>query len=359
MTRLPAAALLIASFALVSCREKSVEEVETTAAVPVTVEVAKVETLQATISVSGTIVPAAGAELTVVAPAPARIAELPKGEGDAVKKGDLLVRFDIPSLGADVDAKRAAVAQAQARLDASRSNYTRLSSLLAQQVAAQREVEDARRQQAEAEADVEQARSAVTAATMLAERAIVRAPFAGVIAKRLHNPGDLVDASASDPVLKIINPAELQIVAAVPVGDLSRIVTGHTAQVIVPGSETGEAARVSTRPAQVDPASSTADVRLVFAKPTRLAAGMTVQVDILAEERPNALVIPPAAVVTDEGETFVMVAGDDNKAHRYPVALGLMTRNGAEVRTGIKAGDRVIVRGQDELPEGAAITIQK
>ena len=67
------------------------------------------------------------------------------------------------------------------------------------------------------------------AAVALSDRAVVRAPFAGVVAQRFHNPGDLVEAAASDPVLKVINPSQLQVVAAVPASELSRVVVGHAA----------------------------------------------------------------------------------------------------------------------------------
>lgn len=342
---------------LAACERKSVEQVETTASVPVVIEVAKIDVLQSTISAAGRVAPAPGAELTVVAPSQARIAELPKAEGDAVRKGDLLVRFDIPTLASEVAGRRAAVTQASARLEAAKASYTRLTGLVSQGVAAPREVEDAKRVQSEAEADLEQARSSVDAAVALLERAVVQAPFAGVVARRFHNPGDLVDASTSDPVLKVIDPNHLQVVAAVPVGDLSRVVMGHAARVSEPGRETSEPARVLTRPATVDPASATADVRLAFVSPTHLAAGTSVRVTIVGEEHAKALVIPAAAVVREEDETFVMVAGSDNKAHKYVVALGLTTHSLVEVSSGLKAGDRVIVRGQDGLPEGAAITV--
>ncbi len=294
----------------------------------------------------------------MIAPEAARIAEMPKAEGEAVKPGDILVRFDIPTLSADVSAKRAAVSQATARLEAANANYQRLSSLLAEKVAAPKDVEEAKRQQSEAEADLEQAKAGVDAAAALSSRSVVRATFAGVVAKRLHNPGDFVEAAASDPVLKVINPAQLQIVASVPVASLSRIVPGHAAEVRLPGRNEVETARVLTKAAQVDPAGAAADVRLAFTKSTSLPAGATVQVTIVGEEKKSALVIPLAAVVEDEGEIFVMVAGADNKAHKYPVSLGLSTQTMTEVTSGLKAGDRVIVRGQAELPEGAAITIE-
>jgi RND family efflux transporter MFP subunit len=344
---------------LPACGHKAVEKVETTAPVPVAVETARVGVFKSTIAASGTIAPAPGAELTVVAPAPARIAEIPKAEGETVREGDVLVRFDIPSLASDVAAKRAGVTQASARLNQAKAALTRLSGLVTQGVAAPREVEDARRQQAEAEADLDQAKSALDAAVALSDRGVVRARFPGVVSKRFHNPGDLVDASGSDPVLKVINPAQLQVVAAVPAAAVPQVTIGHDAQVTVPGSDAPLAARVLTRPSQVDPGNATADVRLAFTAPTRLAAGMLVQVAIVGEEHPNAVIIPAAAIVHDEGETFVMVAGADNKAHKYPISTGLLSGSDVEITSGLSKGDRVIVRGQDGLPEGATIAVEK
>jgi RND family efflux transporter MFP subunit len=329
----------------------------TTAVVPVAVETAAIGSLQAVISATGTVAAAPGAEMLIVAPASARIALLPLAEGDRIKAGDLLVRFDIPTLVADVAGSRARLTQATARVDAASANVTRLKSLLAQGVAAPRDVEEAIRQQAEAEGDVEQARSAVQASQSLADRAVVRAPFTGVVARRFHNPGDLVEAAASDPVLKILDPDRLQVVAALPAAQVPRVVVGRSAMVRRAGGES-ESATVLTKAPQIDPATNTGNVRLGFIKPTTLTAGLIVQVEIVSEERARALIIPTAALVDDEGELFVMVAGSDNKAHRHPVAIGLSTTTLAEVTRGIKAGDRVIIRGQVGLPEGAAIAVE-
>ena len=124
------------------------------------------------------------------------------------------------------------------------------------------------------------------------------------------------------------------------------------------GNDDGHPARVVTKAAQVDPDSATGDVRLAFAMPTALAAGTRVEVEIVGEEHKNALVIPAAAIVTEEGDVFVMVAGPDDKAHKYPVAIGLSTRTQVEITSGLKDGDRVIIRGQAGLPEGAAVKVE-
>jgi len=343
----------------IGCAKPALEQAETTAAVPVTAEAAKMDAIKTTIDVSGTVSPASGADWIITAPAPARIAAIDKVEGDHVAVGDVLVRFDIPTLAADVAAKKAAVDQATARLDLAKAQVARVSGLVTQGVAARKEVEEARREELDAEAALAQAHSEAQAATELADRAVVRARFAGVVAKRWHNVGDIVDAATTDPVLRVIDPSHLQVMAAVPVADLQRIQVGHVVQVIGPAGGDGEAAVVAAKPAQVEAGAATADVRITFAKPSTLTAGTPVQVQIVAEERKNTLVIPAAALVHDGDDTFVFIAGADNKAHKTAVTLGVQTHELAEVKTGVKAGDMVITKGQDELPDGAAITIEK
>jgi RND family efflux transporter MFP subunit len=341
------------------CSSPAVENVEATAPVPVTVETARIDTLTSTVTVSGSVVPAPGADWTIIAPALGHIAELLKAENDAVKTGDVLVRFDIPSFTAELATKHADVGQATTRVSTAKAKVARLSGLVEKGVAAPRELEEAKQEQAEAEAALSQAQSGVAAAQSAVDRTIVRATFDGVVAKRWHNPGDLVDAASSDPVLRVINPRHLQIVAAVPMSELGRVVVGHAAKVIGPNGGDGVPASVLTKPAQVDPASATADVRLVLAQTSPWPAGTVVQIEIVAQVRDKALVIPTAAIVYEENEIFVMVAGADKRAHKYPVVLGLATHDLTEITVGLEAGAEVIVRGQEGLPDGGAIQVQK
>lgn len=342
-----------------ACGRPALDEVETTAPVPVTAEAAVNGTIESIVTVTGLVTPAPGADLLVTAPEAGRIADMPKAEGELVGAGELLVRFDIPSLAADADAKRAALKQAQARFETARANAVRLAPLVERGVTAQRDLDDARRAQAEAEADVSQAESAVAAANALTARMAVRAPFSGVVAKRWHNPGDLVEASASDPVIRLINPRDLQIVATVPVAELSRLAPGRKGRAVGPGDTEAQAVTVLTRPAQVDPRTALAGVRLTFAGASRWPAGATVTVDIVAESRANVIVVPTIVVQHHGDEAFVMVAGTDSKAHKKVVKTGLASTDHIEIVTGLAAGDLVITHGQDELPDNAAIAVSK
>jgi len=116
---------------------------------------------------------------------------------------------------------------------------------------------------------------------------------------------------------------------------------------------------VISRPAQVEAGTASIPVRLAFvgAAATNLSAGTPVQVDIDAEQHTNVVIVPEPAIVREGEETFLFVAMG-NKAQRRPVMLGLSDGVHAEIRSGLQAGEPVIVRGQAGLPDGATINVE-
>ena len=357
MKHVSRAGLLAALSLLCACRHEAPEETETETPVAVQVEPARSGPIREVIAATGLVTAAPGAEFTVTAPEAARIAELPKAEGDRVRVGDLLVRFDIPSLAAGAVASRAAIEQAQARVENAKSAASRVQGLFERGVAARKEVEDAERELREANAALEQTHSASGAANALAGRTTVRAPFDGVVAKRFHNPGDLVEPGSSDPILRVIDPSRLEVTAAAPIATLARITASAPARIVVPGGDEPIQATVIARPAAVDPGSVTAPVRLRPASVGKLTAGISVEVQILGPEHTASVLVPNAAIVRDGEVTVVMTVGGDSKAHRNEVEAGVTSAETTEILKGVKAGDRVIVRGQNGLPDGAAVTI--
>src|SRR5262245_30130113 len=89
-------AVILLAISSVACRSETPEEVESEAAVAVTTAPAAVGDIRGVIHATGTVTAAPGAELLVVAPEPARIADLRYAAGDRVRRGDVLVRFEIP-----------------------------------------------------------------------------------------------------------------------------------------------------------------------------------------------------------------------------------------------------------------------
>ena len=340
------------------CGRAATEEVDTETVVPVTTEAAATGSIRAVIHATGDVNPAAGAELVVVAPEPARILEITKAEGDPVRRGDVLVRFEIPNLGAEALSKGAESTSAEERLRLARDNQVRLQDLFTRGVAARKEVEDATKEVSDAQAALSQALAGRNSAQQLAARTTVVASFNGIVAKRMHNPGDLVEAASSDPVLRVIDPTRLQVDASVPIPDLARIVIGASARVILGEDQTPLPMKVASRPAAVEPGTASAPVRLSFLTASNLAVGTPVQVEIDAEEHTNVVLVPAEAIVREGDETAVFVA-TGGKAQRRAVVLGITDREHAEIKSGVKAGDQVIANGQAGLPDGATITTEK
>jgi RND family efflux transporter MFP subunit len=350
------ALLLLASLVTGACGGSAPEEVESETVVPVKTAITQLGTIRAVVHATGVVTPAPAADLLVVAPQAARVAEMPKAEGDPVRRGELLVRFEIPTLVADAEKQKAEVGRAEARIANAKAALTRARDLFDRGVAARKEVEEAQRELADAMADLAGAQATLEAADTIAARATVRATFDGIVARRTHNPGDLVEPTTSDAVLRVIDPSRLEVTASVPIGDVSRVVIGAPARLA--GGEPGPVLRVVSRPAAVEQGTAAVPIRLMIKGSTTLPAGAPVEVEIDAEEHKDVVLVPTVAIVREGEETAVFVVMG-NKAERRVVTLGVSDDMRTEVRTGVKAGEPIIVDGQAGLPDGATVTMEK
>jgi membrane fusion protein, multidrug efflux system len=359
-TQLSLAALVaVIGFSCAACHKTAEETVETAGPMLVQTGPVALESIRATVTAVGTVAPSPGADWTIAAPENGRIVDMPKNEGDAFKQGDLLVRFEVPSLSAEIAARQAETAATNVRVQTARSNATRIAGLFSRGIAPQRDNDDARRELQEAETAYGQALGNKDATDALAAHLVVNARFDGVVARRWHNPGDQVEMGAADPVLRVIDPTRLEIVAAVPVSQLSLVGPGRPVRIFNPSDGSTTESAVITAPSIKDTMVATGDVRVALPKTTVLPAGTAVQIEILSEERTHAMVVPTSAVLREGADAYVMVAGGDGKAHRTPVVVGLIARERTQIMSGLTAGDRVILPGPEPVPDGAAIAIQK
>jgi len=341
--------------ALPGCRRQTDRQSEADLPLPVMAEPVKIGDIRGTVSATGVVNTLEGADFVITSPAPARIAELSKQVGDQVKAGEVLVRFEFLSLRAENAARSVASKAAAARLQAARLVQSRVHDLFDKGAAARTEVDQADQEVAEAEAEVEQARSGEGDAQALAQRSIVRAPFDGVVAERLHNPGDTVGNTSNEIVLRIIDPRQVEVSATVPVQDLQRFTVGATARASAGGKGSPELMRVAARP-EPERGATTATVTLSFVQPTDLASGTQVGIEIDAEQHSNVLLVPSIAVVK-EGDTASVFVAAGNQARKRTVTTGLVDEQRTEVRSGVKAGEIVITQGQSNLKDGAAISV--
>ena len=349
-------AMLLAVVAAGCGRAKAPDEtVESDA--PVLVHVAKAgpSTVSVHVKAPGTTVSAPGAEIVITAPMQGRVAALPHGEGDRVKAGDLLVQFEIPSLAADLATRQSALAQARARVANAQAARDRLAGLLARGIAARKEVDDAERDLAEAQAAVQEASAGLEAARQLQARQHVTAPFDGVVVRRLHNPGDLVDASASDPILRFADPSRSEVEAMVSATAVPQIKAGEPAVVTGAGGITWKAT-VACTPAAIDTATSSARVRLTLDEAARPASGSRSKPPSSSPPMRRRLRCPPRR---SSGRARRSRSMSSPTARRFGATRspGWCRMKSIEILKGVTAGETVIVDGLDGLPDGAKVSV--
>ena len=370
---------LCLAIAVSACRRdtpRAVERQDTV--VPVGAVAAQRAAIRAVLHVSGIVVPAQGGEFLLFAPEPTRLVDVMKAAGDMVKSGDILARFDLASAAQNVSRLSADLAAAEAQLESTRVNRERVRGFVDRGLVARRDLDAAERDFVDAQESVSRARAALAAAQAGAGRAVVRAPFDGIVVSRAHNPGDMV-VSTTDPILRIVDPRRLEVIAAIPRPDQSRVVTGATARVAAGGTEqvrltvvgradlstalpaganatAGATANSQASAATPDSTTDAVAFRLVFAEPSKLAVDMPVQLDIDAEERSDTVLIPTEAIVRDGKEAAVFVAVEA-RAERRRVKTGIEDAARTEITEGVRAGELVITRGHVGLTDGAVITV--
>src|SRR5688572_584769 len=352
--RLLVSLLILASG--ISCRREAAPPEarnEAELAVPVAAEPARRGNMRAIIRTTGVVTPAAGAEFIVTATEPGRIVEIPPAAGDRVARGDVLVRFDVPAAAAEAARHQAEIARTQALLENARIAQGRARELVERGIISRREMENADRDVADAQADVARAEAAQKAAETAAARAVVRAPFAGVIALRLRNPGDVVQGIATDPILRLVDPDRLEVMAPISAADAPRVLPGAAARVtsLPEAIPLVVATRAVAGTGGADPVA-----RLTFAAGSALPVDTRVDIEIEGEEHVDAVLVPAGAIIKNGNQAAVLVATGD-RAERRVVTTGLADSDSVEIVSGVQAGELIITRGQAGLADGAVISV--
>jgi len=352
------AVLLLTLTALVTlpgCQRADVRDNEAEPAIPVLAEPVRLGNIRASLSVTGVVGTLPGAEFAVVAVQPARIAEITKNVGDPVKSGETLVRFEVPSLRVETGVSEAAVKAAEVRVSQAQLVQGRIRSLVDKGAASRTELDDADRDVSTAAEELALARAALDAVVARGGSTIIRAPFDGTVTERLHHPGDDVRGGDADPILRLIDPKQVQVMVTLPAADTARFVVGATARATAEGHSQPELLRVATRPAP-ESGAKTVEVTLAFDTPTELRPGTQVGIEIDAEQRSNVPLVPATAVLKDNPAQPVVVVAAGGMAERRPVVIGLVDGENIEILSGLKPGELIITQGHSTLRDGTPVS---
>ena len=291
---------------------------------------------------AGTAVITAERSANLVSESGGEVLQILVEEGDRVGKGQLLAR---------IDGERARLALAQTASIGKRLDHEaqRADLLLTKHMIAADAADRAR-----FERDAQ--RAAVDLAALSVSKTEIRAPYAGVITRRLIKDGQWL--SPNGVAFEIADFDDLVAELPVPEKELAGLATGQpvaiTADAFRDMPFSGAVERVA---AVVDAASGTANVRIDVAEAgTPLRPGQFVRIAIEREHVADALLLPKAAVVMDGGRSEVFTV-TDGKAKRHRVTLGGEQDGWVQLLDGLADNAQVITLGQAQLSEGDAVVI--
>jgi len=279
-----------------------------------------------------------------------RVTQLLVDVGQQVQKGELLLALDHRSLDSDLAQANANMQQAQAGAELARSKYTRGQSLVEGHYISAVALDELRAARAQAEAQLGTARAVRDTAALRRSYAELRAPDAGLISKRLVQPGQVV--AAGSELLRLIRQNRLEWRADLPEAQLAQVRVGQ--DVVLDGS--GVHGRVRAVTPGVDSSSRTGTAYVDLPQPKQVQPGTYVQGKILIGQG-AALVVPISAVLRRDGHAYVFVVRDGKHATRVRVEPGSSDGGQVEVRSGLKAGEQVVSAGAGFLSDGDLIRI--
>jgi len=315
-----------------------------------------------------------------------RVAEVLVTDGAQVRKGALLVRLESEELRAALAqalssqqqatarlaglrstgraGATAALAQAQAAVDATQAEFVRVQQLVAQGFLSASRLDDARRARDVAQAQLDSARaqaraigdtgtevvqaqaqaalaaSAVEAARARLAQTQLVAPSDAQVLSRAVEPGQIVQPGKSLMALALAGPTQL--VAQVDERFLDQLAVGQVASAVA-DAYAGQrfAARVLSISPTVDAQRGSIEVKfaLVDATPAFLRQDMTLSIEVETARRASALALPVAALA--EGVTPRVRVVVDGRVQERPVQLGLRTLDAVEVTGGLAEGELV------------------
>jgi RND family efflux transporter MFP subunit len=284
----------------------------------------------------------------------ARLTAVLVEEGVRVADGQPLARLDDRQ-------SRLLAEEAEARARFAADDLTRTRTLVARDIAARATLERAER-------DARAARAAADALHQRLDDYIVRAPNDGVVLRRDAEVGEVVDTPAS--LFWIGEPKPLRVTAEVDEEDIARVAPG---QRVLLRADAFPGRVLTAAVAQITPKGDTTRksyrVRLNLPDDTPLLIGMTVEANIVLRETPEAVLVPPAAIVLpaaarggaetrSAGRRGVVWVAVDGHAQRRAVTIGVQGPHATEIIGGLQAGENVILDPPADLRDGQAVRLR-
>ncbi len=269
-----------------------------------------------------------------------RLVQILVREGTEVRRGTPLFKIDDAEL-------KAQVTRLEAERDLAQQALERTRQLLEQNASSEADLELA-------EANARSSRAQLALQQLRLDRTLLRAPFSGIVGERFVSVGDYVTNSTRLVTLQTVDPQRAAF--QVPERYSRRLQVGQEVTFRVAAlPDVAFAGVVDFVDPVVQLPARTITVKAEVPNPGRdLKSGMFIEARLATDVRTGAVIVPEDAILPLQGANFVWVVVD-GAASRRQVELGVRLPGFVEVRSGVEAGEQVVVGGLERLSEGAPV----
>jgi RND family efflux transporter MFP subunit len=295
-------------------------------------------------------------------------------DGATVKKGAPLFVIEPEPFQLKLDQSVASEMGAQASLDQLEAEFKRQSDLASRQFASKATLDSARAARDGAKAKLLQSQADKKQAEINLSYTQVVAPFDGIVTARLVSVGELVGGSTTTKLATIVQLNPIYVNFSIGEQEAARInarrvsrgqsvedFLGKVPVEVGLQTEDGFPHRgvLDYISPTLDPSTGTLAVRAVFQNPKRvLMPGNFVRVRVPLDENVTSLLVPDAALGSQQGGRYVLVVNGDNVVEQRNVTIGPLAGPLRVIDSGLKLGDRVIVEGLQRAIPGQKVAPQ-
>jgi membrane fusion protein, multidrug efflux system len=283
-------------------------------------------------------------------------------EGQDVREGELLIQIDSRPYEVQVEQLQAQLFRDQAQLRDAKLNLERYTALIPSGSIAQQQVDTQKALVDQLEGTVRNDQAQIDAAKLNITYSRITAPFNGRVGLRQVDPGNIVHASDTNPMLILTQLQPIAVIFTLPEDVLPRVAKQMKQGTLEVDAFSRDdqtklaSGKLLTIDNQIDPTTGTAKLKAVFDnRDNKLWPNQFVNADLLVETRKNSTVVPTAAIQRGPQGTFVYAVNPDKTVQDKPVTIALTQGDITVVSDGVTPGDTVVTDGQDKLQRGSRI----
>ncbi|MGA2857083.1 MAG: efflux RND transporter periplasmic adaptor subunit [Candidatus Sulfotelmatobacter sp.] len=349
-------------FACTTAADSKQQKAQAAAPRPVSVAVAQVQRQDVPVYITGLGTVTAFYTANIKSRVDGQIMKVNFQEGQVVKEGELLIEIDARPYQVQLEQMQAQLFKDAATLRDARLNLDRYTALIPSGSIAQQQVDTQKATVDQLDGQVRTDQAQIDNAKLQIVYCHITAPFTGRVGLRQVDPGNIVHAADTNPMLIL---TQLQPIAVIfPLNeDYLPTVVQHMkngpleADVQDRDKKTNLATgKLLTIDNEIDPTTATAKFKAVFDnKDNQLWPNQFVNVNLLVETRKNSTVLPTAAILRGPQGTFVYVVKANKRVQDQPVTVSLTQGTTTVVTSGVVPGDVVVTDGQDKLQRDSPV----